>query len=126
MPFVGCDLDFYICLKSTKYPGCPQKWFKSEPGMLNCFAAQLTQAESNREAPIMEMLNHLPFCKNPEVEDRLSHHQINPGWFLPVRSLTFASYHDESSLLIKLTPRRKSGTYHTTPFRPIISTLAAH
>lgn len=53
----------------------------------------------------MEML--LPVYKNPQAQDKVNHHQINPGWFLPVRSHTVPSYPDESSLLIiGLTPKR--------------------
>lgn len=59
----------------------------------------------------MGMLKHLPFCKNPKVQDRVNLYQTNPGWLLPVRSLTVANYLDKNSpLIIKLTPRRKSDT----------------
>lgn len=44
-----------------------------------------SRLERDREAPIMEMLKHLPFCKNPKVQNRVNLHQIIPGWFLPVR-----------------------------------------
>lgn len=114
LPFVGCDLNFYICLKSLKCPGSPQKWFKPEPGtrtVLQNSSHRHSKLERDQEAPIMDMLNHLPFCKNPKLQDRVNHQHINPNCLLPVRSLTVARHPDESSLLIiNLTPRRKSDT----------------
>lgn len=69
-----------------------------------------SRLERAQEKPITEMLKTPALCKNRKVQDRVNLHQINPGWFLPVRSLTVINYPDKSSLLIKLTPRRKSDT----------------
>lgn len=66
LPFVDCNLNFYICLKSIKRPGSPQKWLKSKQNS-SCKHSRL---ERDQEAPIMVILNHWPFCKTPEVQDK--------------------------------------------------------
>lgn len=93
-----------------------------------------SRLERDQEAPIMEMLKHLPFCKKPKVarqgKSAPDHSRLVPAseksdsYQLPWRKQP-ASHQVDSKEEVRHR-RRVKPIHHTTLFTPVIATLATY